>query len=269
MAGDRPITAYHSARLVLWLVAAIGSLAIAACTSDTSEASDEGDEAAVVRAESLDDAKPVDADVAADGDGGADGESGAGADDKPDPPVDAEVSIAEELGPIIDETGEGLSGVELERYLAQRYRAYWQAFDRARRVPTDDPGADYPELFGLAAGEQLDIAIDELLSLFASGQAIREPDSPAVPGLDPTTSHRVRIESLEGGVAEVVSCLVNDQVRYEVDGGTVLSETVLSVEARSTMAVADGTWKVIRSQATALDPGVSGCWLADEAEFPY
>ena len=264
MAVDGTIRAHRSSRLVLWLVAAIGAVALAACTSDASDASDDADESASVQAESLEDTKPIEGEVAA-----GDGDGEAGADDKIDPPADAEISITEELGPIVDATGEGLTGTELEQYLAERYRAYWQAFDRARRAPTDDPGADYPELFGLAAGEQLDVAIDELLSLYASGQAIREPDRPAVPGLDPTTNHRVRIESLDGGVAELVSCLVNDQVRYEVDGGAVVSETVLSVEARSTMAFADGTWKVIRSQATALDPGVSGCWLADEAEFPY
>ena len=176
---------------------------------------------------------------------------------------------AEAVGPILAETGQDLAGPELEQYLARRFEAYWQAFDIARRAPSDDPGADYPELFQLAAGEQLELAYQELGELFESGHAIREPDSPAVAGLDANSAHRVRIESLEEGVAEIVSCLVNDQVRYELDGGAVVSDSVRTVQARSTMAKADGTWKLIRSEATALDSGVAGCWLTGESDFPY
>lgn len=183
--------------------------------------------------------------------------------------VPAPGETAEAVGEILQESGEDLTGTELEAYIARRYEAYWQAFDIARANPTADPGTDYPELFNLAAGEQLEVAHDDIRTLFESGQAIREPDVAAVPGLDANSAHRVRIESIDGGVAELVSCLVNDQVRYEIEGGQVVSSNVLTVQARSTMARADGTWKIIRSQATALDPGVTGCWLEDEANYPY
>ncbi len=104
--------------------------------------------------------------------------------------------------------------------------------------------------------------------MFEAGHAIREPDAPAIPGLDANTSHRVRIESLEDGVAELVSCLVNDQIRYDVETGDVVSDSVRTVQARSAMARAEGTWKVIRSEAVALESGVGGCWL-DEGQYPY
>lgn len=230
---------------------------------------------AAVKAESLNDATPADGD----GDGGGTDsvEAGAGGSTAPgradgEDDADRESSVsetAEAVGPILAETGQDLAGPELEQYLARRFEAYWQAFDIARRAPSDDPGADYPELFQLAAGEQLELAYQELGELFESGHAIREPDTPAVAGLDANSAHRVRIESLEEGVAEVVSCLVNDQVRYELDGGAVISDSVRTVQARSTMAKADGTWKLIRSEATALDSGVAGCWLTDESDFPY
>lgn len=177
-------------------------------------------------------------------------------------------SMVEEVGEVLVETGEGLSGSELEQFLARRYEAYWQAFDLARQAPTVNPAVDYPVLATLVAGEQLELTYGELADLSDLGHAIREPESPAVPGLDANSAHRIRIESLETGVAELVSCLVNDQVRYDVTTGEVLNEQVITVQTKTTMAKADGTWKVIRSAAVGLDEGVAGCWLEPESSFP-
>lgn len=218
-------------------------------------------------------------DTSADADDGGAGSDQAGAEvdtdggdesaaDADDPALPPPGDPSAELGPILGETGEDLAGPDLEQYLARRYEAYWQAFDIARRSPTADPETVYPELSNLAAGEQLEVTHAELRVLSEAGQAIRDPDSPAVPGLDANSAHRIRIESLEDGVAELVSCLVNDQIHYEVTSGEVVSDTVRTVLTRSTMARADGTWKVIRSEATGLDAGVAGCWLEDEGEYP-
>jgi hypothetical protein len=176
---------------------------------------------------------------------------------------------AEEVGDILNETGQNLADEELLTYLARRYEAYWYAFDIARRAPSDDPAADYPALDNLAAGEQLDQAYEELGQLFTNGHAIREPETPAIAGLDENSSLRIRFENIEEGVAELVSCLVNDQVIYDTGDGSIISDSVRTVRARATMAKADGTWKVIRSQATGLDAGVGGCWLEGEERYPY
>ena len=177
-------------------------------------------------------------------------------------------SMVEEVGEVLTETGEGLGGTELEQFLARRYEAYWQAFDLARQAPTADPAVDYPVLATLVAGEQLELTYGELGDLFDLGHAIREPESPAVPGLDANSAHRIRIESLETGVAELVSCLINDQVRYDVTSGEVLNEQIITVQTRTTMAKADGTWKVIRSAAVGLEEGIAGCWLEPESSYP-
>ncbi len=253
----------------LALVVIVAALVAAACSSSEQPETD-----VAVRAEPLDDAaSDGDDDSGQSTDAGAtesqdaaDGDEAAGQQDGPTPTVG---QAAEAVGPILEETGQDLAGPDLEQYLARRFEAYWQAFDIARQAPTADPGADYPELFNLAAGEQLETAYSELGDLFESGHAIREPESPAVPGLDANSAHRVRIESLEEGVAELVSCLVNDQVRYEVGSGAIVSDSVRTVQARSTMAKAEGTWKLIRSEAVGLDAGVAGCWLEGEDQFPY
>lgn len=177
-------------------------------------------------------------------------------------------SMVEEVGEVLIETGEGLSGQELEQYLARRYEAYWQAFDLARQAPTANPTTDYPELATLAAGEQLELTYGELVDLSEMGHAIREPETPAIPGLDANSAHRIRIESLESGVAELLSCLVNDQVRYDVTTGEILNEQVITAQTKTTMAKADGTWKIIRSAAVGLDTGIAGCWLEPEDAYP-
>ncbi len=197
-----------------------------------------------------------------------DGDAGDGTVVVGDQPAPSAETIVEEVGEVLTETGQGLDGPELEQYLARRYEAYWQAFDLARQAPTESPTTDYPALASLAAGEQLDLTYSELADLSELGHAIREPDTAAVPGLDQNSAHRIRIESLEAGVAELVSCLVNDNVRFDAATGEILNQQVITAQTRTTMAKTDGTWKVIRSAAVGLDEGVGGCWLEPEDNYP-
>ena len=162
-----------------------------------------------------------------------------------------------------------LSGAELEEFLARRYEGFWSAFDRARAEPSPDPATGHPQLADLATGTQLDAAHAELAELAASGRALREPDQPAVPGLDHEQSIRVRVDSIDGATAELSSCLVNDLVAYQRDDGTVISDQVVTVQATATMVLTDGTWKLLRSQAVGLETGVGGCWNEDPSTFPW
>lgn len=165
--------------------------------------------------------------------------------------------------------GANLEGAELEEYLARRYEAYWDAYDAARSAPTANPSVDFPQLGALAAGEQLDISYQSVIELAEKGEAIREPDTAAIAGNDANTEHRVRIDVIDGTVAEISGCVVNDDVRHVVGSGDVIRDSVATVMSTSTMALTDGEWKLIRSRAVEIDEGVTGCWLTDEATFPY
>jgi hypothetical protein len=158
---------------------------------------------------------------------------------------------------------------DLDELIARRYEAYWDGFDTARREPTTDPATDFPALMDLAAGEQLDVSYQALIELAEAGEAIREPETPAIGGVDPDAEHRVRIVRVDGTVAEVSGCLVNDDVRYASDTDAVVRDSVSTVLSSSTMALTGGEWKLIRSRAVEISDGVSGCWLTDDAEFPY
>lgn len=161
------------------------------------------------------------------------------------------------------------AGRELEEYLARRYEAYWDAFDAARGAPTVDPSTDFPLLDDLAAGEQLEVSYRSVIDLAEKGEAIREPGTPAIDGIDADSEHRVRVDSVDGAVAELSGCVVNDDVRHEVASGTVIRDDVATVLSTSTMVLTGGDWKLIRSRALDISAGVTGCWLSDDSEFPY
>ncbi|MEL6984249.1 MAG: hypothetical protein AAFO29_17615 [Actinomycetota bacterium] len=162
-----------------------------------------------------------------------------------------------------------LDGPELEEFVASRYEAFWDAFGQARANPSSNPAADFPVLAELATDEQLDAAHTELVSLADQGQALRRPDNPAIPGLDNDGAHRIRVDRLDDAAAELTICFVNDRISYQVADGAIINDAVVTVTAEATMVRTGDTWKLVRSRAVALDPGVAGCWLEDESRYPW
>ncbi|MDH3678346.1 MAG: hypothetical protein OEV40_00200 [Acidimicrobiia bacterium] len=181
----------------------------------------------------------------------------------------ADGALGSEAGPEDDDDRGELQAIDLAEFLARRYEAYWEAFDEARQTPSADPSTDFPLLGELAAGEQLEVSYRTLIELAETGEAIREPETPAVDGVDADTEHRVRVDLIDGTVAELSGCVVNDDVHHVIDSGVVVRDSVSTVMSESTMALTEGEWKLIRSRAVDIDPGVTGCWLTDDAEFPY
>ncbi|MEM9565796.1 MAG: hypothetical protein AAGA93_24460 [Actinomycetota bacterium] len=203
--------------------------------------------------------------AAVDGDGGADGDVDGDGDGVVD--GDGDGGAAPATAPAFDVGS--LTGAELEAFLARRYEDFWLAFGEARERPSATPAVDFPSLADLAVGEQLESAYAELADMAETGRALRVPAERAVPGVDHQQSHRIRVATVEGGSAQLVACHVNDRESYQVADGAVISDLVVTVKAEATMVLADGTWKLVRSQAVALDPGVGGCWLEDESLYPW
>jgi hypothetical protein len=172
-------------------------------------------------------------------------------------------------GPSVVSAARELTGNDLEAVLALRYEAYWDVFDAARRAPSVSPEVDFPALAALAAGDQLDLSYQSLVDLARAGQAIREPTEPRTAGSRAGAEHRVRVDGVDGTVALLSGCVVNDDVREVVGNGAVLDDGVKTVRSTATMALAEGQWKLIRSQAVQIDDGVTGCWLSPADEFPY
>lgn len=167
---------------------------------------------------------------------------------------------------ILANTGEGLQGEALKSYIADRYEAFWTAFDAARANPSADPIAAHPDLAELASGDQLELALTGVDELRATGERITESSSPAIPGTDSDSEHRVAVKLIDDGLAEVTACVVNDDVRVNASG-EVVSGGAITVLSRGTMVRTDNTWKLIRSQAIDITDGVGGCW--DDPVYAY
>lgn len=162
----------------------------------------------------------------------------------------------------------GLTGEALNRYLAGRYRAYWDAYETARSAPSANPAQDFPLLGSLAAGSQLDVSYQTVIDLARTGESIHEPATPAISGTTAAAEHRLRIDSVDGAAAQLSGCVVNDDVRAVTATGAVASNTVVTVRSAATMAFTDGQWKLIRSEAVEITSGVGGCW-DDPGHYPY
>lgn len=256
-------------RPILPLMALVVTLAAAACSSDpessatlpTQEVGDTTADAATgttVPGETTGSVAPGlpeasgDATAATDGAGGTTGET-----------------LLDEDGVPVAADAAGLEGPELEEYLARRYEAFWDAYDAARGAPTASPQTDFPALGDLAAGEMLEASYEELIRMATDGEALREPETPAVEGIEANAEHRIRVDLVDGTVAELSGCLVNDDVRHIPETGDIVQDSVITVQSVATMALNDGQWKVIRSRSQDITDGVSGCWLEDASAFPW
>jgi hypothetical protein len=168
-----------------------------------------------------------------------------------------------------DPMGTGLTGVELEAFLASRYEAYWEAFDEARSLPGAEVPPDRPAVESLAAGEQLEVSHLALADLAARREVVVEADQPAIADTDTDTEHRVGVLSVDGAEAQLEVCMVNDDIRVSVIDGSVVSDEVFTVESLATMVRTDEGWKLVRSRAIDRTEGVGGCWLGGGGRFPY
>jgi len=128
------------------------------------------------------------------------------------------------------------------------YEAASRAFIDAAAVP--DP--NFPALAATHTGPMLVQRRDVLLGLKADGRAIRYPQ-PSV--------YRIVIKSVEinGDVARLEVCGVDDGQRVVVASGQVLADGVLTVLARAAMRKVDGAWRLAERVKVQEWEGVAGC----------
>lgn len=170
---------------------------------------------------------------------------------------------------ILSANGQGLQGDDLKSYLADRFEAFWAVYDEARANPGTDPMTDHAALAELAAGEQLAEAVAGVDVMRDEGEVLRESDSPAIDGTDTDSEHRVSVDLIGDGMAEINACVVNDDLTVDAASGAVKSSDVVTVRSVSTMVRTDGTWRIIRSRATEVTDGVGGCWDEPASTYPY
>lgn len=143
-------------------------------------------------------------------------------------------------------TAEEMSGDEAAARAG--YESASRAFIEAAAIP--DP--NYPALVATHTGPMLEQRREVLLALKAEGRAIRYP---------PNSQYRVEVDSVElnGDVAILEVCGVDDGQRVVVATGEVVSAGVVTVSARAAMRRVEGTWLLAERTKKAEWQGVAGC----------
>jgi hypothetical protein len=140
----------------------------------------------------------------------------------------------------------------LHQEIINRYIAYWDA-RFAANSGTPDP-AD-PALAEYATGEQLDAVIAETQANLDQGLALR-------PAAEPHNFRRVNVVSIDGDLAVVQECFVDDAVVYRRSNGETVNDGVATHNVRGELRRADEVWRVSHTRLAQRWEGVDGCALA-------
>lgn len=139
-----------------------------------------------------------------------------------------------------------------EQEVIDRYLGYWAARLEANSgVP--DPA--HPGLAEFATGPQLEAAMSEAQSNLEAGLAYRQRE-------DPSAIQRVEVVSIEGDVAVVQECYVDDGLVVRQDTGEVVDDDISTHNVRGDLVREDGgPWRVSAVRAIQVWEGVAGCAL--------
>lgn len=153
-----------------------------------------------------------------------------------------------------DATGTTGAPAGAEAEIAARYTSFWDARLAANQAPVNP---DHPLLPEYATGQQLDNVMSETRRRRDDGLAIRRPENSV-------TRHDVQVTAVDGEVATVQDCSVNDGIIYRVATGEVVNDDVVTQSVRATMRLVDAKWKLERATLVQEWQGVAGCALAGD-----
>lgn len=141
-----------------------------------------------------------------------------------------------------------VESVEDEAAVRAAYEAASKAFVDAAAVPNPDD----PALAATHVDPMLQQRHKTLRALKADGRVIRYP---------PNSQYRVDVLSVDvdGDVARLTFCAVDDGERVVVATGEVISNGVASVRGRAAMRRDKGTWKLAEQLFDVREKGGSAC----------
>lgn len=153
-----------------------------------------------------------------------------------------------------DATGTSAAAGGVEAEITARYLAFWEARFAANQDP---PNPDDPKLAELATGEQLENVVAETRRRRDDGLALRRPGNSI-------SEHDVAVRAVDGDVASLQDCAVNDGIIYRVATGEIVNDDVVTQSVSATMRRVDGEWKLERATLVQEWQGVAGCALAGD-----
>jgi hypothetical protein len=139
----------------------------------------------------------------------------------------------------------------LHQEIIDRYIGYWDARFAANTGtpnPTDAALAEY------ASGEQIEAVVAETQHNLDDGLALR-------PAAAPHNFRRVNVVSVDGDLAVVQECFVDDAVVYRRTTGEVVDDGVATHNVRGELRRESGVWRVSYTRLAQRWEGVDGCAL--------
>ena len=141
---------------------------------------------------------------------------------------------------------------DLERQIIDRYQAFWEARFKANQEP---PNPGDPGLVEYATGKQLDNVRTETQRRLDDGLAFRRPSNSIA-------KRNVRIAAIDGDVASLQDCAVNDGIIYRTATGEVVNDDAVTQNINATMRLVEGKWKLEQASLVQEWEGVAGCAIA-------
>jgi hypothetical protein len=130
-----------------------------------------------------------------------------------------------------------------------RYVGFWEARTAAN---TGVPNPAAPGLAEFATGDQLAAVVAETQANLDNGVAFRPADRPA-------NIREVRVVSIEGDIAVVQECVVDDGLVVRRDTGEVVNDSVTTQSVRGELRRVDGAWRLAAATVIQFWEGVAGC----------
>lgn len=145
------------------------------------------------------------------------------------------------------------SGADPKAEVTTAYLAFWEARFKANEDPVNP---DDPALRQYATGSQLENVLAETSKRRADGLAFRK----AIPS---AARRDVTVVEVNGEVATVQECSVNDGVVYRVSNGEVVDGDVVTHSVDASLRLIDGQWKVESTRLIQKWEGIGGCALSE------
>ena len=139
--------------------------------------------------------------------------------------------------------------------IVDRYVAFWDARFEANTEPVNP---EDPDLAEYATGAQLENVREETRQRADAGLALRRP-------ADTVTERRPTVIEVDGDVATLQDCAINDTIVYRVATGEVIDDSVVTRSVSATMRLVEGKWRLESTQELQKWEGVAGCALASDS----
>jgi len=132
--------------------------------------------------------------------------------------------------------------------VTKAYLAYWDMYLRVNNPPSPDD----PQIAQLTTGPALPALRDLIVTNRAQGLVLQAPAGGPGP-------HVVTLQSVDGSVAKLSDCTVDNLVVVRVSTGEVVNGNVVTKLISATLVNDAGTWKVSQYDFLQRWDGVTSC----------